>query len=166
MGQLAIVIVPPAKDMTLVEGVRRRFDHLADAIPAHVTLVFSFERESADSALLNHVIHAATGFPTFDLVLDGVACSWDHFLFLLVAQGGEQLQELHDRLYTGFLRPLLSEQVFTPHVTLGRFASADECTSAMQVIEPMNLQVRTKAESLMIYDSTQTPYRVTSEVRL
>jgi 2'-5' RNA ligase len=164
VGQLAIVIVPPAKDMAPIEDIRRRFDPHAGRVPAHVTLVFPFEDDAADARLARHVKEAATGLAPFDLVLEGVTCSSDHFLFLMVTQGAEESRDLHDRLYTGFLRPLLSDRAFTPHVTLGRFLTADECAEVMHLIEPMNLQVRTKAESLTIYDSTHLPYRVTREI--
>lgn len=152
--------------MHRVEDVRRRLDTLAEAIPAHVTLVFPFEHTIADAALMSHVEEAAHGVVAFDLELRVVTCSLDHFLFLLVDKGAEQVRALHDRLYSGILRPLLSDRAFTPHVTLGRFASADECAAAKQSVEQMNLQVRTKAASLRIYDASHVPYRVTSETQL
>lgn len=166
MGQLAVVIVPPAGDMDRVEDVRRRFDSLADAVPAHVTLVFPFEHGTADAALVNHVEEAARGVVAFDLELRAVTCSLDYFLFLLVDKGGDQVRDLHDRLYSGLLGPLLPDRAFTPHVTLGRFASADECAAAMRAVKPMNLQVRTRAASLRIYDAIHVPYRVISEIHL
>ena len=149
-----------------VENVRRWLDTLAEAIPAHVTLVFPFEHEIADAALISHVEEAARGVVAFDLELRVVTCSLDYFLFLLVDKGAEHVRDLHDRLYSGMLRPLLTDRAFTPHVTLGRFASADECAGAMQAVRQMNLQVRTKAVALRIYDATEVPYRVTFEVQL
>ena len=166
MGQLAVVIVPPASDMAGVEAVRRRFDSLAEAVPAHVTLIFPFEHDEADTALIGHIQDAAAGVPAFDLELNGVMCSWDHYLFLLVDHGADEVRDLHDRLYSGVLGPLLSDQEFTPHVTVGRFATAGECAAALDVIERMELHVRTKAASLAMYDLTHIPYRVTARIPL
>lgn len=166
MRRLAILIVPPHADMLEVEQVRGRFDNLAEAVPAHVTLVFPFELEADDGAVAAHVQDVARGHSAFDLELTAITCSWDHFLFLLVGRGADEVRDLHDRLYSGLLLPMLSDQEFTPHVTVGRFATADECAVAMQAVEPMELRVRTRAEALRIYDLKDMPYRVTSEVRL
>lgn len=166
MSQLAVLIVPPAEDMAQVETVRRRFDHRVDAVPAHITLVFPFEHESADAALIGHVNEVASGVRAFGLELKGVTCSSDHHLFLLIDQGADEVRDLHDRLYSGLLRPLLSDQVFTPHVTVGRFATSEGCAEAMKAVEALGLEVRTKAGSVSIYDLTHIPYRATSEVDL
>lgn len=152
--------------MAPLEDLRRRFDRFADAVPAHVTLVFPFERTGGEEALLEHIKRAVSGVPAFELELNAVTCSPDHNLFLLVDLGGDKVRELHARLYTGVLRPLLSDRPFTPHVTVGRFAVANDCARAMKVIEPMNLRVRTTAEALRIYDLSRTPYPVSAEIQL
>ena len=166
MSHLAVLIVPPAEDMTHVETLRRRFDHLVDAVPPHVTLVFPFEYEGADAALVGHVKQVAGGVHAFELELKGVTCSSDHLLFLLIDRGADAVHELHERLHSGLFGPLVSDRPFTPHMTIGRFAGADECATAMKTVEPMELDVRTKATALQIYDLTSTPYRATSEIHL
>ncbi|HET9783233.1 MAG TPA: 2'-5' RNA ligase family protein [Candidatus Dormibacteraeota bacterium] len=164
MRQLAVLIVPPPADMVEVEQVRRRFDRLAETVPAHVTLVFPFGLGFEDAALMSHVRDVTDALPAFDLELKDVTCSWDHYLFLVVGKGADKVRDLHDRLYSGLLQPMLSEQEFTPHVTVGRFAAANECAAAMKTVDALGLQVRTRAEALRIYDLTQMPYRVTAEI--
>ena len=152
--------------MDQIETLRRRFDHLVDAVPAHVTLVFPFEHEGGDAALVGHVKKVASSVRAFDLEVKGVSCSSDHYLFLLIDHGADMVRDLHDRLYSGLLRPLLSDQVFTPHVTVGRFATSEECGAALKFVEPIGLEVRTKAASLKIYDLADMIYRPTFEIRL
>jgi 2'-5' RNA ligase len=166
VGQFAVLIVPPSSDVAGVEELRRRFDYLSDTVPAHVTLVFPFEHEPGEQDLLGHVRHATSGMQSFELELNNVTCSWDHYLFLLVGRGADEVRELHDRLYTGPLRTLLADRPFTPHLTIGRFSAAEECAAALRVVEPMEIRLRTIAEAVRIYDLAHSPYRVSAEVRL
>ncbi len=48
------------------------------------------------------------------------------YLFLRVERGKEQIEELHDRLYTGPLLQFLRADIpYIPHVTVGRKSSAE-----------------------------------------
>ena len=62
--------------------------------------------------------------PSFEIRLKGFEKSWDHWLFLGVAEGRDRVIALHDALYTGILRPhLWTEQPYSPHVGLGLFVA-------------------------------------------
>ena len=55
--------------------------------------------------------------------MSGLDKSWDHWLFLGVVEGRDQVIALHDALYTGILLPYLwTEHPYVPHVGLGHFA--------------------------------------------
>ncbi|MDM5194062.1 hypothetical protein QUG02_13900 [Bacillus hominis] len=59
---------------------------------------------------------------------DGVTSIGD-YLFLEIEQGKEQIEELHDKLYTGPLLPFLRKDIpYIPHVTVGRKESSQLAT--------------------------------------
>lgn len=160
----AVLIVPPADLMTPVEAIRRRFDTLVDAVPAHVTLVFPFESDISDEALRSHIESATRDFPSFRIELRGFSCVEDQYLFFGVDAGSEEIRDLHRRLYTGSLAPFLSDLPFSPHVTVGRFRTADECTAVVKGLEPKNLRIETLAVAATLYDLDTTPYKAIFDV--
>ncbi len=147
----AIVIFPPSADLVRVEAVRRRFDPLSDSVPAHVTLVFPFDTEISESDLLRHVEVATTGVGRFAIEFNGLSCTDDHVLFLLVSAGSDPITKLHDRLYSGPLEPYRSDRVFVPHMTIGRFNSPAACTAALRSQDVEHMSVRTEATAVSVY---------------
>jgi 2'-5' RNA ligase len=163
-GKRAVLIVPPHAAMTEIEMIRRRFDTLADAIPAHVTIVFPFESELSDERLRHHIESATRDVHPFEIELAGFSCVEDQYLFLNVEAGSDQIREIHRRLYKGPLAPFLVARPFTPHVTVGRFGTAKECASAVEHLEGKELQVKALARSAVVYDLRTTPYSIKFEV--
>jgi hypothetical protein len=54
---------------------------------------------------VQHVRAVVSRTPPFDVHLKGLEKSWDHWLFLLVAEGFDDVVALHD-LYTGSSTPI------------------------------------------------------------
>jgi len=121
VSKRAIVIFPENADLGEVERLRQRFDPLASAIPAHITLVFPFELELSTDELRTHVQHTIGECRAFPVRLTTITGHEDEYLFLGVAAGRDRIVDLHDRLYTGPLAPHLSHaHTYAPHMTVGR----------------------------------------------
>lgn len=83
-------------------------------------MVFPVPAEVGRDVFLEHMRAVVSRTPAFDIRLNGVDKWWDHWLFLAVAEGRDEIVALHDALYTGILRPYpLTER---PYVGLGHFA--------------------------------------------
>jgi 2'-5' RNA ligase superfamily len=89
----------------------------------HLTVVFPAPAAIGGDAFRAHVREVVSQTPAFDIRLTGLETSWDHWLFLAVAEGRHEVVALHDALYTGILRPYQStEHPYVPQVGLGHFA--------------------------------------------
>jgi len=106
-----------------IASFRRRYDPTVDLLGPHLTLVFPVPISLGYDAVREHVGDVLARTPAFDIRLHGLEESWDHWLFLVVAEGRERVIALHDDLYAGILSPYLwTEQPYLPHVGLGLFA--------------------------------------------
>ena len=120
---LAVVKQLPWLPPEPIASFRRTHDPTASVVPPHITLVFPVPTSTVDAAhFREHVRGVISRTPSFEIRLKGFERSWDHWLFLLVAEGRDEVITLHDELYTGVLEPhLWTEQPFHPHVGLGVF---------------------------------------------
>jgi len=70
--------------------------------------------------LISHVQAALAGFRPFDIRLGGLCGSPDQWLFLTLAQGCQNVQDLHRLLCTGLLAEFrVADREFVPHLGLG-----------------------------------------------
>jgi 2'-5' RNA ligase len=106
-----------------IASFRRAHYPGGDLIAPHLTVVFPVPAAVGIDAFEEHVRGIVWRTPAFDIHLNGLAKTWDHWLYLAVAEGRDEVIALHDDLYTGILRPyLLTERPYVPHVGLGLFA--------------------------------------------
>ena len=138
--------------MNAVAGVRRRFDPLADYIPAHITLVFPFESEISEVELRQHIEKATAGIRAFPVGFGQVVGTDDQYLLLTFTQGVDEVAGLHDHLYTGPLLPFLSAEIpFVPHITVGRLTTPDDLRNALQLTRSLELGRGTTANSVATF---------------
>jgi 2'-5' RNA ligase len=139
--QRALIFFPQGNGLHVIESLRRQFDPLAREIAAHATLVFPFTSEISDVDLRAHVERALEGRPPFRVRFEGVSEVENEYLFLDAVVGGEQLADLHDRLYRGLLSEYRSTaHVYRPHITLGRIRDGtgrEEALHAAQQMSPV-----------------------------
>ena len=110
-----------------IGAFRRAHYPTAHLLRPHLTLVFPVPATIGSDAFRQHVREVVSGTPAFDIRLRGLDKSWDHWLFLGVAKGSDEVIALHDALYTGILTPYLwTEQPYVPHVGLGHFAEKND----------------------------------------
>ncbi|MFE6138240.1 2'-5' RNA ligase family protein [Bacillus sp. NPDC057893] len=103
-----------------IESIREIHDPLFGLIPPHITSVFPFE---------SNISNISKGIGTIEIKFASGVTSIGDYLFLEIEQGKEQIEELHDKLYTGPLLPLLRKDIpYIPHVTVGRKESSQLAT--------------------------------------
>lgn len=120
---LGVATFPPWLPEEPIASFRRTYDPTANVVDPHITLVFPIPTSEIDrDPFREHVRTVVSRTASFDIRLNAFEKSWDHWLFLVVTEGRDQVIELHDELYTGMLSPFLwTEQPFLPHVGLGLF---------------------------------------------
>lgn len=119
--------------MDVIQGIREKYDPLANYIAPHITLVFPFESEQSTDELQEHLVHSLKGLQRFRILLSGVTGDFrEGYLFLNVKRGNDDIIDLHDRLYSGVLEPfLLRKATFCPHITVGRLEQQTEFDQAL-----------------------------------
>ena len=138
MLKRCIMIIPEFENGGVIDEIRKKYDPLANHVRPHVTLVFPFESDIASDELREHVFRAVSGFAPFGLTLSGIIPmdSFGKYLFLLVAEGRDEVKALHKRLYTGILEKYyperLRENAFLPHMTVGYFDGENELKKAVE----------------------------------
>jgi 2'-5' RNA ligase len=163
----AVVLFPPPADLVAVLPVRKRFDPLAEVIPAHITLVFPFEDDLVAEALRTHIDSMVQGIGPVSLRLAGITGFEGEYLYLNVKRGNDALIELHDRLYRGpLLRHLSRTHTYVPHLTVGRLPNRYAFEQALGAAPP-ELCVETICASVSVYRmSGEAPGTVESEIAL
>lgn len=123
-----IMVIPEFENGGAIDNIRNKYDPLADHVRPHITLVFPFESEIPTDDLRKHISANISGIAPFELVLSGIS-PVESYLFLNIVKGGNEIVELHKRLYTGILENYfpewLKEKAFLPHMTVGNFDNDD-----------------------------------------
>ncbi|MFE7377455.1 2'-5' RNA ligase family protein [Bacillus cereus] len=118
-----------------IEDVRKKHDPLFGLIPPHITIVFPFESSISNDELKLHILNVTKGIQEIEIELANQITSEGEYFFLRVEKGKEQIEKLHDILYTGPLLQFLKEDIpYIPHITVGRKESAELATSAAKEI--------------------------------
>lgn len=121
------LIFKPQIDLSVINSFKEKYDPYYPEIEAHLTLVFPvLENEISEDMFLEHVHTVLTRFKPFNIRFCGFEKSVDHWLFLSVEEGNNEIIRLHDELYTGplakYFRPDLP---YSPHISLGLFSSKE-----------------------------------------
>lgn len=140
------VVVLPLHDAR-IERFRRDLDPLADAVPAHVTLVYPtpVDLPTARAAMFS----AAGRQSSFEYAFSEPAVVQDEYLFLLAHRGAEEFRGLHEELYRQLGRPL--PDVFQPHVTIARTAAVARLDAARSTALAEGLHIAGTATALCLY---------------
>jgi len=132
-------IAPRAR--AFVSEFRRRYDAPRhERIQAHFTIVFGCTALGLDE-YTSHVAAVAKAsrpinFSCKYAMLGNDDQSEVAYVFLVPDEGNAEISLLHDRLYTGLLRPYLRLDLpYIPHITIGTTASREE---AKQLCDELN----------------------------
>ncbi len=124
-------------DYDWIQDIRKKHDkRYFDVVQPHFTLVFSTNKLSLED-FTQHVKEKIEGFQTFDISLDSARVVEDdskEFFheFLIPSKGFDEINKIHDKLYTGLLESELRHDIpFIPHVGIG---TSDEQQEAEEVV--------------------------------
>lgn len=98
------------------------FDPAYTKVPPHLTLVFPFSSLYSAQEVRDAVVAGTTGIHPFRLTLRDIIVKGT-FLFMLPSEGKVPVKSLFRSLYAGlfrpFLPPVLEQEDFIPHMTIG-----------------------------------------------
>jgi len=113
----------PKIDFSQINEIRSKYDSNKPYIDPHIAVVFPVDSTIGESNLIDHIQTVTNNTVSFPISLSGLEKSWDHYLYLTVNKGVENIISLHDKLYTGILEKFWLKNVpYKPHITLGFFA--------------------------------------------
>lgn len=122
-----------------IESFRFKHDErFGKLIGAHFTLVFSVEGTETEIFAREVKKKAATFLPIslnlqrVGIVKDALSEYWQ--VHLIPTAGREEITSLHDALYSGILRPHLSNIPFVPHITIAESKVKSECADWASVV--------------------------------
>ena len=117
----AIVWFPPLPPDNKIETFRALHDPLATQIPAHLTLVFPFPTNLTSTQWAAHIKRIVGNWPQLPVSFGDIESIQDEFTVLMVREKSAAVVALHDKLYSGVLKPFLRPEMdYRPHITLGR----------------------------------------------
>jgi len=144
--KLAVVAYPKLDeaDRERIEAFRTQHDPQAARLAAHFTLVFPIVTDLIELEDELALIAKSTSPISFRLrgtkaVQDSL--SMESHVFLVPAEGSADITMLHDRLYSGALRPhLRSDILFVPHITVAAAPSLLEAQALADELEVRDIR--------------------------
>lgn len=155
---LAAICIPrfPEAAASWLQWLRSKYDaKYVRLVPPHVTLVFPTDL-LPEARFVAHVVSCSrganggtVGFTSAREFADMSANT--HLVYLLPSFGAELFVRLHEKLYSGPLGPLSRAGVeYVPHITLGRFASADAAAAVAAEINGASRPIAGEVEAVDI----------------
>lgn len=124
-------------DYDWIQDIQKKRDkRYFDVVQPHFTLVFSTNKLSLED-FTQHIIEKAERFQAFEISLDSAKVVEDdskEFFheFLIPSKGFDEINKIHDELYTGLLESELRHDIpFIPHVGIG---TSDDRQEAEEVV--------------------------------
>lgn len=132
MANLALIYPQlSSEDFDAIQRIREQHDtRYFDVVEPHITLVFSTKKISADE-LVSQVTNTLRDTKAFELVFDSAKVvendDGEFFhAFLIPSVGYDEINGIHDALYTGVLASELRHDIpFIPHLGIGTGTQAD-----------------------------------------
>lgn len=144
MFERCIMIFPEFSNINIIDGIRAKYDPLAQHVRPHITLVFPFQSEISTMELITHLKGVLSQIEPFKIILHGITPvqSFGNYLFLEIIEGKEEIVDIHKRLYTGLLEPFhpqwLKAGGYYPHMTIGKLESVHAYRDAIKDVKDIN----------------------------
>ena len=107
---------------TAIDAIRQQHDPTVDFIKPHITVLFPVPEIVGESCLTEHLLDVLGEWKPLEVCLGGLSRSPDHWLFLTLSEGAEQVKQLYRSLYTGICEPYRRDDIeMEPHLALGLF---------------------------------------------
>ena len=128
------------QDYDWIQGIRKSHDNrYFGVVEPHFTLVFSTNKLSLDD-FTQHVKEKTEGLRAFKISLDSAKVVEDDskeffHMFLIPSKGFDEINIIHDKLYTGSLKTELRHDIpFIPHVGIGTSDGRQQAEDVVQSI--------------------------------
>jgi 2'-5' RNA ligase len=156
--KLAVVAFPQlaVADRDWIESYRAAHDPQANRIAAHFTLVFP--TDASVDVVTPEIAMAARSMAPFAFVTRRtkvVADGTQSHVFLVPDEGAAEIVALHNRLYSGVLRPYLRTDIpFVPHITIGVAPNSAAAVKLAQQIDSEATVLRGTIDALELLNVT------------
>lgn len=123
-----IMIFPEFENIDIINGIRKKYDSLADLVLPHITLVFPYDSELTNDELNLYLKECLIGIQPFKIELQGFSKKenkYGNYLLLNVVIGMDEIKLIHDRLYKDKLKQFEIGYDYVPHMTVGRVSSIE-----------------------------------------
>lgn len=112
----------PERGVEAIQDIRRKYDPTVAVVAPHITVLFPVPESVGEADLLSHLEAVCARRSPFEIRLGGFHRSDDHWLFLTLLQGAEDVRSLYLDAYSGILGQYRRADIhFVPHVGLGLF---------------------------------------------
>lgn len=105
-----------------IAHIRNLYDPSAVFAASHITVLFPVPGEVGEDRLSDHIQSVLVDRSAFEIQLGGFQKSHDHWLFLTLSAGEEQIKDMYRSLNSGILADYRRSDIeFIPHLGLGLF---------------------------------------------
>jgi 2'-5' RNA ligase len=116
----------PERGVQAIQRIRRKYDPTVTVVDPHITVLFPVPETVGEAELLSHLGEVCARRSSFEIELGGFHRSDDHWLFLTLLKGAEDVRSLYLEVYSGILREYRRDDIpFVPHIGLGLFVRGD-----------------------------------------
>jgi 2'-5' RNA ligase len=153
MNKRTIMIFPEFENINIINDIRRKYDHLVDLVPPHITLVFPFDSDLTNEELNLYIKECLSDIHPFEIELEGFSKQKDrygNYLFLNVVQGMNIIKEIHDTLYKDKLKEFDLGYDYIPHMTVGKLSSIKLLNKAFDDVNRCNDKFSTIVKKISV----------------
>lgn len=130
IGKRDILIFPKFDNMNIIDGIRNKYDRLANLVEPHITLAFPFKDEISNNDLINKLSSLLKNYRPFDVTFKGVSLSDDNYILLNCIKGDKEILKLRDDIYEVIIPHHLRKSIqYIPHITLGQADNLEDFSS-------------------------------------
>ena len=128
----------PTFDPEPINRIRKKYDPTTPIIEPHIAIVFPVPESVGEDNLARHVEGILSSWVSFPVRIRGFRKSFDHWLFLTLDEGYDDVVRLYREMYTGILEKYRRDDIeFIPHISLGLFL---EEGTAYDLEHPQSMQ--------------------------
>lgn len=156
MVERCIMIFPEFSNMSIIDGIRAKYDPLAHHVRPHITLVFPFQSDISTKELQAHLDKVLSKVKPFEITLQGITPvkSFGNYLFLGITDGIEEIVDIHRSLYTDLLahiHPLwLKKGGYLPHMTVGNINDEEVYKTAVEEVKDVGDEFKTIVKKISV----------------
>ncbi len=138
MSLRTIMIFPQFHNIEIIDKIRGQYDHLADLVRPHITIVFPFESELSNEELSGILSERLKNIRPFSLKLQGVSQvedTYGNYLFLEVKEGLDEIVRMHDSFYQHEFSRFDLGLPYVPHMTVGKLTDKEALKAAYDAVK-------------------------------